>query len=365
MPPIHVMIKPVSGACNLRCVYCFYADEAAHRERASYGVMQPDTVRALVRRAFLYADDALTFSFQGGEPTLAGVGFYRDFVKTVESYNTRGAAVSYSLQTNGTLLDDEFCAFLAANRFLVGVSLDGTAEIHDALRKDGEGNGSFARALRGLELLRAHGVECNILCVLTQDAAKNIRTVFRALSPYGHIQFIPCIDGLDGERTPFSLDAKTYGDALVEIFDLYSAAFFSHAPVRERRMENYLSILLGYPPEACGMCGGCGLYFLCEADGSVFPCDFYATDAWKLGNIKETSFARMAKSETMRRFLTEGATLPENCRACNYFALCRGGCRRDREPDLAANRFCESYRAFFDRRLDRMTALCARIEAQR
>lgn len=245
---------------------------------------------------------------------------------------------------------------------MIGVSLDGTKEIHDSLRIGNDGKGTYSLVVQGIELLKKHNVEFNILCVVTKDVAKNIRAVWKSLSMYGHIQFIPCIDGIDGEVTRFSLDAKNYGDALIEIFDLYRAAFFSAAPVRERRMDNYLSILLGYPPEQCGMLGKCGLYFLCEADGSVFPCDFYALDEWKIGNINETSFARMVKSDVMQRFQREGGETPIKCRECEYFMLCRGGCRRDREPLLIENRFCESYKHFFKSRLSDMQALADKIK---
>ena len=361
MPPIHVMIKPVSGACNLRCRYCFYADEASHRATASYGVMTGEIMETLIRKAFLYADNTVFFSFQGGEPTLAGVEFYRSFLRTVSRYNTRGLSVSYALQTNGVGLSEELCTLLSDNGFLVGVSLDGTKETHDAFRVDIGGAPTHDRVLRGISLLQKYQIPFNGLCVVTQPLAESFPAVWRALAPYGHIQFIPCIDGFEGTATPMSLQPGTYGQMLVECFDLYRAAFFTSAPVRERRMDNYLSILLGYPPEACGMTGSCGLYFLCEADGSIFPCDFYALDEWKLGNICENSFLRLFQSDRMQRFQSEGKHPPAACASCRYFPLCRGGCRRDREPSLTANRFCKSYRYFFDNRLTELRDLARKV----
>ena len=352
MPPISIMIKPVSGACNLQCRYCFYADEATHRQTLSYGVMQSETVRNLVRKAFIYSDDAISFTFQGGEPLLAGIEFFKSFVNCVSEYNTKRLQISFSVQTNGTLLDDEFCAFFAENNFLVGVSLDGTKEIHDSLR----GN-SYDDTMKGIRCLQKHSVEFNILCVLTNNIADNLQDVWKALAPFRYIQFIPCIDGFYGESYPYSLDAATYGKALVKIFDLYKTALYSGAPISERRIDNYLSLLAGFPPEHCGMSGECGMYFLCEADGSIFPCDFYVLDEWKLGNINETSFMRMDKGDIMSRFQSEGRQIPDECHNCKYFLFCRGGCRRDREPTLLTNRFCESYKYFFDKRLDDMKSL--------
>ncbi|MBQ7171680.1 MAG: SPASM domain-containing protein [Clostridia bacterium] len=364
MPPIHIMVKPVSGSCNLRCRYCFYADETSRRAEPCRGVMGEETVRALIRKAFFYADGAVTFSFQGGEPTLAGAGFYRSFLAEVGRSNTRGLPVAFALQTNATALTDELCELFSQNGFLVGVSLDGPKEIHDALRADAGGAGSYDAVRRGIALLRRHRADFNLLCVLTEGSAARIGEVWEELAPFGHLQFIPCLDALDGKETAFSLRAETYGRALVEIFDRYRAAFFSSAPVRERRMDNYLSILLGYPPEHCGMSGRCGVYFLCEADGSVYPCDFYALDEWKLGNVCESSFARMAASPAAKRFAEEGSRRPERCRDCRYLFLCGGGCRRDREPGLTENRFCESYRFFFDRRLGELRALAEAVKKQ-
>ncbi len=360
MPPLSVMIKPVSGACNLKCSYCFYADESAKRAVPCYGTMNSDTVRNLVRKAFIYAERSVSFAFQGGEPLLAGVDFYLDFVKTVNSYNSRGLPVGYSVQTNATLLTDEYCKFFAENGFLAGVSLDGTERTHDMNRKYGNGNGTYADVKQKIALLRKHNVQFNVLCVLTDETAENIRSVWNELSGYGHVQFIPCIEPFGADGTPL-LSAESYGKALVDIFDMYEKTQLTAYPVRERRLDNYLYILSGLPPQQCGMAGGCGISFLCEADGSIFPCDFYALDEWKLGNINEISFARMENGKTMQRFLNEGLCLPSDCRECKYLGICRGGCKRDREPHNSSNRFCESYKFFFDNRLSKMQLLARKL----
>lgn len=362
MPPIHIMIKPVSGECNMQCKYCFYTDEMAHRHTALRGRMTEDTARNLIRRAFIHAHESVSFTFQGGEPTLAGVEFYRFFVKTVKEYNSRGLRVSYALQTNATLIDEQLCGFFAENGFLIGVSLDGTQNIHDSLRTDKNENGTYDKVRRSIKMLKKYNVEFSLLCVLTRSAAEHIREVLPSLSRYGSVQLIPCIDSFDKTISPFSLDAKSYGKALVEIFDIYRQALLSSSPISERRMDNYMSILLGYHPEMCGMSGRCGLYFLAEADGSVYPCDFYAIDDYKLGNINETSFSRMENSDTMGRFQEEGALPPAECRKCKYNYICRGGCRRDREPSLERNKYCESYKYFFDMRLEDMRALVKLIK---
>ena len=369
MPALSMMIKPVSSSCNMRCQYCFYADVAAHRETPNFGVMKPDTVRALVRRAFIYADGGVSFSFQGGEPTLAGAAFYRDFLREVRLCNSRGLPVSYALQTNGYAVGDELLSLFAEHRFLLGVSLDGPEDMHDALRKDALGRGTYRRVIGTIEKLRSFGIPYNVLSVVTAETAKRSRETWNALKEHQFLQFIPCIDGLEGGQSPHSLSPEAYGSFLIETFDLYEKAFLDRNPVSERRFDNYLSILAGDAPELCGMGGQCGLYFLAEADGSVYPCDFYVLDEWKMGDINTTSLVRLSKSAASESFRKASLQLPESCLGCQYLPLCRGGCRRDREPFRygrpGENRFCQSYRMFFDACLPRMTALAEKMLAAR
>jgi len=361
MPPLQIMIKPVSGSCNLRCKYCFYIDEMSHRSNALYGKMSFATAETLIRKAFICADDSIFFSFQGGEPLLAGLEYYSFFVKTVEKYNVRKLQINYSIQTNGTILSDDFCSFFAKEGFLVGVSLDGVESVHNAYRVDSNNNGSYSLVMDGIRMLQKHGVDFNILCVITKETAKNIYDVIKSLRKYENIQFIPCIDSFDENDIGHSLDADEYGRVLVEIFQNYSASFFSKDRFSERRMDNYISMLLGYPPEHCGMSGCCGVYYLIEADGSVFPCDFYVLDQWCLGNINDTSFLRMEKSERALNFHRQSREVPHECSSCDYYFICRGGCRRDREPDMVHNRFCASYKYFFDKCIDDMKILAEKI----
>ena len=365
MPPLSMMIKPVSSACSMRCRYCFYADVSDRRAVKSYGVMNADTMTALVRRAFAYADGAVSFAFQGGEPTLAGVDFYREFVRLTRRYNARGLPVNWALQTNGYDLPDELCDFFAENHFLLGVSVDGTRDIHDALRLDARGEGTYDRVMENIARLKRHGVDYNVLCVVTEPVARQGAACWDALSEHRYIQFIPCIDDFGGARQDFSLTAESYSQFLIDTFDRYEAAYRAGRPVSERRLDNYMLMLLGQRPEHCGMAGQCGLYFLVEADGGVYPCDFYVLDEWRLGSVNESGLLRMEKSERAQTFRAMSLNMPEKCAMCPYFALCRGGCRRDREPWQnglpAENRFCESYRRFFDERLPRMEKLARDI----
>lgn len=369
MPPLSMMIKPVSSSCNMRCKYCFYADVTSLRNISNYGIMSRETMQQVIRKAFLYADGSVSFAFQGGEPTLAGSGFYEDFVRTVRQVNVRGLPVSYALQTNGYELSDAFCRFLAAHHFLVGVSVDGVKDIHNGLRRDAQGEGTFARVMGNIERLRQYGIEYNILCVVTAPVAERAKECWQNLARHGFLQFIPCIDDFHGPAQNWSLTAEAYGHFLIDVFSCYEHAWRKGNPVSERRFDNYLGVLLGQPPEDCGMRGLCGLYFLVEADGSVYPCDFYVLDEWRMGNLNLTSLGRMAKAEASLKFREISRTLPSSCNNCEWLRLCRGGCRRDREPfrdgRSGENKYCAGYRMFFEECFSKMRSLAEYIRKER
>ncbi len=373
MPPLYMLIKPASGQCNLRCRYCFYRDLTEKREVASYGIMEVSTLEQVIRKTLETAEGACTFAYQGGEPTLAGLSFFKESVRLQNLYNRRGITVHNALQTNGMLLNHEWAHFLAENRFLVGVSLDGTSRIHDEWRRDGTGEGTFTQVMQGIRCLRQAKAEFNILTVLHAGNARRIREIYRYFKAqsFRHLQFIPCLDPLGdtpgGE--PYSLTPAAYGECLCTLFDLWYADLCAGEEVHIRHFENYVEMLLGYPPESCGMSGVCGMQYVVEADGAVYPCDFYVTDRYRLGNLCTDSFADLDRVRAENRFVTESTVSDPACRDCFCRALCRGGCKRYREPRigdaLQRNLYCESYRRFFAYAGDRLEYLARRIRRAR
>ena len=341
------MIKPVSGACNMRCRYCFYADVMAHRQTKTYPRMTLETLETIVRRAFRYADGAVSFAFQGGEPTLIGLPYFQALVRFVREYNIRRQPVRYAVQTNGYDLPDEMIEFFARERFLIGVSLDGVEETHDRTRISASGEPTFQTVLETTRRLAAHGVDFNILCVVNAYVAREPRRVFEALAPYGYIQFIACLDGFDEAHTEHSLDAESYLEFLKVTFDLYHAAHKRGKPVSIRNFDNYIGILLGMPPENCAMGGRCAENYLIESDGSVYPCDFYVLDAWRLGNILETPFQRLGASALAKKFRADSERVPDACKQCRWYPYCKNGCKRERDPDTGLNKWCACNRRFF------------------
>lgn len=369
MPPLHIMIKPASSLCNLRCRYCFYTDVASRRETASFGVMKEELLEKLVRRAFAYAQGEVSFTFQGGEPTVAGKDFFRAFLRFVRRYRTQGTQIHCAIQTNGTLLDEEWVDIFREGNFLVGISLDGTRELHDRCRLTAQGEPTYDLAEQKITLLKQADVAYNVLCVVNHPVALNGAAVFQNLRRHTYLQFIPCLDDFDGSRNEFSLQPGDYGRFLCDTYPLYEKAWFEGNPVSIRTFDNWIGMLLGYPPESCAMCGRCGNYYLLEADGSVYPCDFYVLDEWKLGNIDQASFFRLEKSEKGKLFRDQSLQINDRCRKCPWYALCRGGCRREREPltdgALSLNRLCEDHFLFFETYGRRMETLARHIAMQR
>lgn len=357
MPALSLLIKPASGNCNMRCRYCFYADELDNREIRSYGKMSVDTMHTIVDKAMEYGDYECTIAFQGGEPTLAGLDFYRDLVAYVTAHeNPKKLKIHYALQTNGYLINEEWAAFLGENHFLVGVSLDGLKEIHDRYRLDAAGKGTYQRVISAIRLLEKHQVEYNILTVVTAATARNGQKIYNYFKKnhFGYQQYIECLDPIGEEpgQHEYSLTPEKYGEFLKSMFDAWYLDMRSGTYVYNRYFENLMMIMAGQQPESCNMRGVCGKQWVFEADGSVYPCDFYALDQWRLGNIQENSFEEMDEKRDELGFIQWSMRQQEDCQKCRWFGLCRNGCRRNREPVTAENTnrnyFCKSYQIFFE-----------------
>ena len=355
MPAVTLMIKPVSGRCNMRCSYCFYADELQYRSAGQEPQRMSEAVlETAIRRVLRSAEGAAHFLFQGGEPTLAGLPFYESVLRFQKMYNTKGLRVTNAIQTNGLHLSAEMIAFLAREQFLTGVSLDGTALVHDSCRRDAVGKETYGSVLANMDRLLEAGVECNVLCVVTEVAARQAKEVFRTLAPYRFLQFIPCMDPLEGQPGAYALTAEAYGRFLCETFDLYEKAWQQNRAVSVRTFDNWIHMLAGGQPDSCAMAGICGNALMMESDGSLYPCDFYGTDEWLLGNIGEHSFLKILKSGKETAFLEASHSVPSQCRDCPWYRLCRNGCRRERDRQTGIHRHCEAHRMFFSYAYERM-----------
>lgn len=355
MPPLSLLIKPASSACNLNCSYCFYADVSSQRQVKNYGMMKEETAEAIIRRAFEYADTVVTFAFQGGEPTLIGLSFYQFFTDKVREYNIKKIKVNYALQTNGMLIDDDFAAFFAEEKFLLGISLDGPKEIHDLNRKNKGGQGSYTTIMNGIKVLQKYKVDFNILTVINKAVARHPQKIYEFFKSQGFdfMQFIPCIDNFGETRgtAAYALTPLQYGDFLCRIFDLYERDIKTTQPTSIRMFDNLVQMAMGYPPESCDMMGRCSVNTVVEADGAIYPCDFYVLDKWRLGNLMETPLETLLTSEKAKTFAQMSFEVNDQCKTCQYVQLCRGGCRRHREVEgidgLGLNYYCAAYQQFY------------------
>ena len=359
MKSVTFLIKPASSLCDMRCRYCFYHDISDIREVKSMGVMSENTAEALIQAAFDAVEPGgfVQFTFQGGEPTLAGLEFFRRFMELETQHRTRNITVGHSIQTNGLHLDEEWACFLKKNGFLAGISIDGYQTIHDTYRVDAGGKGTWDRVTGALALLDRYGVETNILCVVSSAVAKHPQKVYASLRGLGDhpLQFIPCLDPMEAQRggEKYSLKPEAYGRFLCGLFDCWYRDWKAGNYVSIRSFDDYLRILLGMPPSSCAASGACGSYLVAEGDGSLYPCDFYVLDEWKIGNIRDMNVAEAFSSSVSTRFVAEGRIRPEACKTCPYFPVCRGGCKRDWTRQYH-NYYCTSFKVFFKYALPRL-----------
>lgn len=349
--PISVMLKPSSSACNLKCEYCFYSSIADERAQGFKGMMSEQTAEQVILKAFEFADGGdVFFTFQGGEPLLRGLDFFKWFIEKERLLNVRNSKISNCVQTNATLIDDDWCRFFKENNILAGVSLDGDEELN-SYRKYPNGENSFNDVMKGINLLRQYGVAFNILSVLTSRLARNIRKSYRFFKQNGlhYLQYIPCLKPFDSDDSEFSMSNEDYEGYLNGCYKIYYNDNMRGNLVSIRQFDNYALLAGGKGAEQCGMNGPCSTQFVVEGDGSVYPCDFYCTDEWLLGNINDNSFIELYNSKKSVEFLKNSFAVKEECKQCRHFSLCRaGGCKRNRE----SADYCSAYKSFFDSSTD-------------
>ena len=373
--PFQIMTKPNGPRCNLDCTYCYYLE----KERLYPGTKKfrmPDAVLEAYIRDYIAAQAKtpeldIWFSWQGGEPTLLGVDFFRRVVELQQQYRAPGRTIRNAIQTNGTLLDAEWAAFLKENRFLVGVSIDGPRELHDRYRIDRAERPTFDKVMAAVDLLREHKIDFNALVVVQRQNAKKPREVYRFLKDIGieYMQFIPIVERTaDGEAlagapqidaegaayrvTPWSVLPKDYGTFLCRVFDEWLKADVGRIFVQF--FDTQLGLWAGGPAGLCWFAETCGQGLAMEHNGDLFACDHYVYPEYRLGNILETPMETLATSPFQETFGNDKRDrLPRQCRECDYRFACNGGCpkhriltTKDGEPGL--NYFCESYMRFFE-----------------
>ena len=352
IPAFHVMVKPVGARCNCACDYCFYLPTAAlYPNRAP--VMPDEVHRAYIGQLFAaHRTPAVTVAWQGGEPTLAGLDFYRRSVGYQLACARPGTRIENTFQTNGLLLDDAWCRFFCEHGFLVGLSMDGPRDLHDAHRRDAAGRGTFDRVLRAARLLQKHGVAFNILCSVTATNATRPLEVYRFFRDdvgAEYVQFIPIVEREGDGVTARSVRPEQWGRFLVAVFDEWVSRDVGTTFVLN--IDGALAGWLGRAGTVCVFGPSCGLGVALEQNGDLYSCDHYVDPDHYLGNILETPLADLVGSEEQRAFgRAKRDALPRPCLECDWLAVCNGECPKNRfappggEP---ANHLCDGYRTFF------------------
>lgn len=345
MKHISILVKPASSLCNIRCKYCFYSNVSSLREVRSFGKMKAEVAEKMIANIFVDLEDGdqLTLAFQGGEPTLAGLNYFKMVVELIER-QTKKVQVHYVIQTNGMIINHKWCEFLKKYQFLVGLSIDGHPLYHDLNRIDPKGRGTFQRVLQTKKLLDSYEIEYNILCVLTNPLAKEARKVFRFLKEQQirYIQFIPCLDELNGRRkNSYALIPKRFFGFYQQIFHLWLEELEQGNYISIKLFDDILNLLVRHQITACGILGNCQIQYVIEADGSVYPCDFYVLDEYRMGYIQEQTLRALFEQDISHQFLCERTTLPEACMQCPFKKICRGGCKRMKDAMYVDQRgFC-------------------------
>jgi uncharacterized protein len=371
MNDFSLLIKPSAADCNLRCTYCFYLGR--QRLTDPHPRMPDDILESMIagymrsRQATSY-----TFSWQGGEPTLMGLKFFRRAVELQKQYAPAGAVICNGFQTNGTLITDELAAFLAEYKFLFGVSLDGPVEVHNHYRITVAGKPTHASVLTGIDRLRRHGVDFNILALVNDRTVRQPREIYGYFKNRGlvHQQYVPCVEFDDaGQPLPYSITGREWGEFLCEIFDRWIGEDVNRISIR--LFDSLLEYLVSGRRNSCAMGTDCRQYFVVEYDGSVYPCDFFVRDNLKLGNVRNGSWKEFLASPVYRRFGLEKASWSDECRACPWLALCHGDCPKFRPAipapgtGRARSILCEGWKAFYAHALPRLERLADEIKQER
>ncbi len=347
-----ILIKPASAVCNLDCAYCFYLDREADPYKALPGRrMTEETLERLVDTYLFYSYPNSVFAFQGGEPTLAGLPFFQKLVDFQKQYGRRGQNVSNALQTNGILLDRDWCDLFRRYNWLLGVSLDGPGPMHDLYRYNKGGQPTHGKVVQAVELLQREKVEFNILCVLSQANVEQPRELYRYFRSLGvdNVQYIPLSEfDADGNPLPFTITPEQYGRFLCETFDAW---WPDRRKMRIRFFDNLAEAVAGQKPGTCTMHETCDSYAVVEYNGDVFPCDFFVEKDWKLGNTNLDSWAEIARRSRRYNFAAKKTLAHPECQVCEYQSICHGGCPKFRHgprgnfSDL--DYFCSSYKMIF------------------
>ncbi len=362
--PFQLLIKPVGPRCNLSCHYCFYSGDL-EPDPSLPAIMPDDVLESMISRYLSLRLPQSVLCWQGGEPTLTGLDFFRRVIELEKRYGRPGQVVSNALQTNGQLIDEQWARLLGEYRFLVGLSIDGPADVHDAQRVDKRGRGSLEQAINAARLMDRFGVEYNILTVVHRGNEDRGAEIFNWQLSQGwkHLQYIPCVEqDAQGQTADYSVTPEGYGRFMADVWRAYRKT--GRRDIGLRTFDSWLSQMLLGQATMCTLSASCGDYLLVKPDGGLYPCDFYFDPQWHLGNVLDDDLAEVMWKRRAERFGGLKGDMPEGCAACRWLKMCHGGCPKDRDSD-GRSYLCNGYKHVLEETGDDLETLVSQLRAER
>jgi uncharacterized protein len=349
-----VFVKPTGAVCNMRCQYCYYIEkDQLYPENNSFRMPQDLLEDYIMQHIMASPDEIITFSWHGGEPTLLGIDYFRKIVELQQKHKPKNKTIVNGIQTNGTLLNDEWCSFLANQRFSVGLSLDGPRELHNLFRRKIDGTNSFDQTLRGYHLLKTHGVYTDILSVINAINVKQPLKLYRFFKQLGakFITFLPLVDHIPIGVSEITVPSEEWGIFLTTVFNEWVAEDIGQ--IKIQIFEEALRTAFSQEHSLCIFRPTCGNIPVLEHNGDFYSCDHYVEPEHLIGNLKETSLIELLENQSQQFFgEAKQKTLPSDCRECEVLDMCNGGCPKNRfkmskdgYPNL--NYLCSGYKKFF------------------
>ncbi|MFX1276154.1 MAG: anaerobic sulfatase maturase [Promethearchaeota archaeon] len=368
MKQFSILIKPAGADCNLRCQYCFYLDhlkEQYEKPRMSDEILEK-TISTYMQ---LNQNNVFTFGWQGGEPTLMGLKFFKRVVELQKKHGPANAVVQNGLQTNGTLITEELARFFAKYKFLLGVSLDGPEIFHDYNRKTIDGKSTQSLVMQGIDKLKKNCVEFNILSLINKKTVQHAKEIYQYFKDNGLYfqQYIPCVEfSKNNFLESFSITGEEWGKFLCELFDQWIK--YDATRISIRLFNSILEYLVNGRYNICSMQDNCCQYLVVEHDGGVYPCDFFVREEFLLGNVKTGNWNDFLNSTTYKKFGLQKSSWNDKCVSCDYIKVCNGDCQKFRENNnyspKTLSTLCEGWKKFYAYTLPRFKVLANRIKAK-
>ena len=373
----HVMAKPTGSLCNIQCDYCYFLDREKELKQPSSKLMSDETLERYIQ-SYIEAqpNDHVVFSWQGGEPTLLGLAYFEKIITLQKRHNPLGKTIHNDLQTNGILLNKQWCKFLKTHRFFVGLSIDGPSFIHDYYRHSRGGRPTLEKVKTAAQLLHKYNIPFATLTCVTSHSACHAIDIYQFLRDEiksRQMQFIPIVDPEEIEQSrqyiittkpTYSITPSSWGTFMKEIFDEWYSRDIGRIYVPF--FEDCMAVLLGQPSSSCITSAECGRALAIMQDGSVYSCDHYIQTKHQLGSIKQLSLAEMASSERQIEYgKSKKSTLPPACKQCPYLRYCNGGCPKDRiapsQDESPQNYLCSGLHAFYNHAIPQLKQLATKL----